>query len=267
MDQVRTRARRRTLGQAATVAGLVAVALVGGGVAVAQTRHDAGPPPAAVPSISVAPSASVPPSPSVRPSSSAPAPVQPSRPPARKPSTDPAPPSSEDTPPKVDTEPPITKITPAMMLQPEDVGTGYTMGTEAGGDWTYEFGASNLQCPRTEWRKPIEERGRSFHGDPAKGASVLQQTRLHEKGAAARYLASVRSKVAACSPPGGQTVHIAAEGFAGDESLLVVFTQYGGYVAKNILVRKGDVLTEIGSKPSRSDKASLALAAKAAARF
>ena len=72
MNQVRARARRRTVGQAATVAGIVAVALVVGGVAVAQIRQGPVTPPVATPSPS--PSASSAPAlpPSTPPSSTPP---------------------------------------------------------------------------------------------------------------------------------------------------------------------------------------------------
>ena len=81
VDQIRHRARRRTVGRAATVAGALAVVLVSGGVAVAQVVRDPAPPVAtAPPPVRPAP---LPPSASVSPSPSAERPAPPPPPPTR----------------------------------------------------------------------------------------------------------------------------------------------------------------------------------------
>jgi hypothetical protein len=156
-----------------------------------------------------------------------------------------------------------------MMLRPQDVGTGYTVvATGEGGDWTFEFGGSSLGCPRGTVPDPVAERERKLRkGQPQDDTIVLQHTGRYAAGAAAEYLDGIRERVSACSPTNGRSVRIASEGFAGDEALLVVFDHGGGFLAKNVLVRKGDVLTEIFSKPARSDSAHRELGRKAAARF
>jgi hypothetical protein len=243
MNQVRKRARRRTIAQTTAMAGIVALALVSGGVAVAQVRQDPVTPPVTTPSPS--PSQSLSPAPSLSPSPST--------------SSVPSPPPSV-TP---------SGITAAMMLQPQDVGSGYTAAAGSEGDWTFEFNASVLGCPRGTRPDAVSERGRTLRkGKPQDENFVLQHTARYAAGSAAQYLDEIRDRVASCSPyRDAQSVRIAAEGFAGDESLLVIFKHEGGSVARNVLVRKGDVLTQIYTKPTRSDSASRELGRKAAARL
>ncbi|MFI5496924.1 hypothetical protein [Actinoplanes sp. NPDC051859] len=265
MDRVRTRARRRTLGQAATVAGLVAVALVGGGVAVAQTRPDAGAPPAAVPSISVAPSPSVPPPPSVRPSPP-PAATDPGDDKGKVPETPDTPGAESKTPP--------TAVTPAMMLQPEDVGPDYSAKSTKylSGDWMFEFDASiGLDCrPSKPTGDEISYREAIIsNGDGQESVSVFQRTDLFPAdGSAERRLSSIRQRTETCKPGGGAGIRIKSEGFAGDEALLVITTFKSGGTGRHVLVRKGDVVTEIAAERSEwSDEEIRVLAAKASDRI
>jgi len=249
MNQVRTRARRRTIGRTAAVAGLVAVALVSGGVAVAQIRQGPATPPVATQSPSPSPSVS---------SAPAPPPSTPSSPP---PSASPG--TSTET-----SSPPVTAITPAMMLRPQDVGSGYRVVANTDGDWTFEFSAAALGCPRGVTPEPVAERERTLRkGQPQDDTFVIQHTGRYAAGAAARYLDEIRERVSSCSPAGERSVRVAAEGFAGDEAVLVVFDLEGGYVSKTLLVREGDVLTEIFTKPTRSDSATRELGRRAADRF
>jgi hypothetical protein len=252
MNQVRLRARRRTIGQAAVVAGVVALALVSGGVAVAQGRQSPVTPPAATtPSPSKPPASWSSPSPSTPPSSTGAG--IPTSPTTSKPS------SSQSSP---------TGVSSAMMLRPQDVGSGYVVKPGAGGDWTFEFGALALGCRQVATPGPVAELGRTLRkGQPQDENFVLQRTRRYGPNGAEVYLMLVRKQVSSCSPDAGRSVRIAAQGFAGDESVLVVFDHGGGQLAKHVLVRKGDVLTEIFSKPGRSDSASLELGRKAAARI
>ena len=252
MNQVRVRARRRTAAQAATVAGIVAVALVSGGVAVAQNRQHPVTPPVATPS----PAPSTPSTPSPAPSVAPSTPVAPSSPSSTPPST-----TSKSS-------PPVTGVTSAMMLRPQDAGSGYRVVAASEGDWIFEFNAAVLDCPRGTRPEPAAERERALRkGEPQDENFVLQHTGRYAPGRAAQYLDGIRERVSSCSPGEGRSVRIAAEGFAGDESVLVVFDHGGGFLAKNVLVRKGDVLTEVYTKPARSDAANRELGRRAAARF
>jgi hypothetical protein len=153
-----------------------------------------------------------------------------------------------------------------MMLRPQDAGSGYTVVSAAGGDWTFEFNTSALDCPRGSKPDAITERERTLRkGEPQDENLVIQHTGRYAAGEAARYLDGIRERVSSCSPSQGQSVRIAAQGFAGDESVLVVFDHGGGFLAKILVVRKGDVLTEVYTKPARSDAANRELGRKAAA--
>lgn len=158
---------------------------------------------------------------------------------------------------------PPTGVTAGMMLRPQDVGSGYTAETASGGDWTFEFNAAVLGCRRGARPDAVAERNRTLRkGRPQAETFVNQETSRYADDEAAQYLNEIRSRAQSCAP-----VTVAAQGFAGDESLLVVFDHGGGNLAKIVLVRVGDVLTEIYSKPGRSDAASRELGRKAAARL
>jgi hypothetical protein len=248
VNQVQSRARRRTAGQAVVVAGAVVVALVSGGIAVAQVRPEPVTPPVATSSPATPPTRLASPSPS-----------------AQSPSRSPSTPSRTSTKPS---PPPVTDITAAMMLRPQDVGSGYTANTAENGDWTFEFNASVLDCPRGTRPEPVDEHWRALRkGRPQDENLVAQHLARYSAGAAARYLDRIRERVSACSPSDERSVRIAAEGFAGDDAVLVVFDHGGGSLAKIVLVREGDLLTEIYSKPVRSDSACRELGRNAAARF
>lgn len=244
MNQVRLRARRRTIGQAAAVAGFVAVALVSGGVAVAQSRQSPVTPLAATSEPSSKPSVS-------SPSTGADTPTSPA---TSKPS------SSQSSP---------AGVSSAMMLRPQDVGSGYVVKPGAGGDWTFESSVPALGCGGFGTAGPAAELGRTLRkGKPQDENFVLQRTRRYDVPLGAdKYMAMVRKQVVSCSPDGGRSVRIAASGFAGDFSVLVVVDHGGGQLAKHVIVRKGGVVTEIFSKPGRSDSASIELGRKAAARI
>jgi hypothetical protein len=168
----------------------------------------------------------------------------------------------------IKSSPRVTGITSAMMLRPSDVGAGYAEVATGDGDWTFEFNASVFNCPSGFDPDPVAERQRDFRkGQPQDENTVIQHTGRYPSGQAARYLDGIRQRVSSCTPTGSQSVSIAAEGFAGDEAVLVVFDHGGGALSKNVLVRKGDVLTEIWSKQTRSDSANRELGRNAAARF
>jgi hypothetical protein len=150
-----------------------------------------------------------------------------------------------------------------MMLRPQDVGSGYTAEAASGGDWTFEFNAAVLGCRRGTRPDALAERNRTLRkGRPQAENFVNQETSRYSGDEAADYLNEIKGRVAGCAQ-----ATVAAQGFAGDESLLVVFDHGGGNLAKIVLVRVGDVLTEIYAKPVRSDAASRELGRKAAARL
>ncbi|MBL7259647.1 hypothetical protein [Paractinoplanes lichenicola] len=250
VEGVRRRARRRTTAQAGMVGAVVAIVLVSGGVAFA--RADRSPQPSPAPAASAA-------------VSSAPAPSNPPSPVETSPSQDETPPSHLGTSPSLP-ETPSSDITRAMMLQPADVGPGYLPADGTGdGDWSFEFNAAALGCPAGSRPEAIDGRERALR--KGREVYVLQETTRFTEGGASAYLGGVRERVSNCKAPAGQSVRIASQHFAGDESLLVVFHYGDDYLTQIVLVRKGDVLTEIFSKPNPDESVSRSLGQKAAARF
>ncbi|MBU2664667.1 hypothetical protein KOI35_14280 [Actinoplanes bogorensis] len=248
VHRVRSRARRRTSIGIGAVGAVVAIGLVAGGVAIgsAPSAPVAGPP---LP----APSPSSP--------SSSPSPL-PSGAPSPPPST--APPPS--WPPATPSSTPPADVTPAMMLQPSDVGAGYVpsaVGTD--GDWSAEFTLGAIGCLGGSKPEAVTGRVQSLRKGPE--VFVLQETTVTTPGGAAAYLADVTDRVRRCKPAPGQSVRIADTDFAGDESVLLVFHLGAGSDTKIVLAFQDDLLTEIFVKPNPSDTAIRKLGVRAVARF
>ncbi|GAB2605435.1 hypothetical protein Aab01nite_00060 [Paractinoplanes abujensis] len=227
VEDVRRRARRRSTVRAGVVGAVVAIGLVSGGVALGWDDSPPQPSPAAS-------------------------------------ATSPAPPPSTSRPSPEET--PAADLTPAMMLQPADVGPGYLPADGSGdGDWGFEFNAAALGCPAGSKPDAIAGRERALRKGP--DVYVLQETTRFTDGGAGAYLDGVRERVSNCETPAGQSVRIAGRNFAGDESLLVVFRYGDDFVTQIVLVREGEVLTEIFSEPNPDESVSRSLGRKAAARL
>ncbi|WP_143162959.1 hypothetical protein [Couchioplanes caeruleus] len=256
MTEVRARARRRTVGQTVAVAGIAVVSMVAGGVAVAQVRQG----PVTTPAATSSPSASRPSVPSLPPSTSPTTPADSSSKPAAPP-----PATTKSSP------PPITEITSAMMLQPQDVGSGFTVlpPSDYHGDWIFEAGANSQGCSVDGFRpKMVSQRWRSLRNDDEQDSMYVEQrTVLYLKGHAAKYLQDIRRRIPDCPQDRSSPMEITAEGFAGDDALMVASDNGDGSISKRVLVRKGDVLTDIWRKKAPSDSAMRELARKAAARL
>ena len=119
-------------------------------------------------------------------------------------------------------------------------------------------------CPSGTKPSPVAERYRAFRNGPEN--LVVQHTGRYTGDKAATYLDAIRERLDDCKPMNGGAVRVAASGFAGDQSLLVVFN-IGGAEARSLLVREGDVLTEVFAKPVRGDAALKELGSRAAARL
>jgi hypothetical protein len=251
VSDLRDHARRRARRARAALVAAAAAAVVAASAGIAVAQLDSAPAPA----ISGPPS--TPPPPTASPS--------PSTPP---PST--APPS---TPPPTATAPADGgRLTAALFLQPEDVGPGYRssgVDTEPG-DGTFEYSASALDCPLAE--RPVRPLDSAYsalsRGTPEAEDLVAEAVHRYGPGDAARYLAEVRARVAACDPGGGgRDISIVARDFAGQGALLV-YVDYGyGDTTHHVLVRQGDLLAQFFVKPDLDRPALRALGRAAAARL
>jgi hypothetical protein len=245
VEVVRDRARQRTnrVRLVAVAVAVIVVSVVSGGMATAFMRHDARPAP--------------------RPGDSASGSVNASATPPARPSDSPSPKPSE-------TSPPAPAIIDAMFLQPDDVGSGYSVVvSEHSGDWTFEFSMSVLQCPSSEAvPSPLTRRYRGLsRGTPPPEDGLSQYVARYQGGAAEAYLNQVRARVAACHPQGSMSVRIGAQRFAGDDALLIEVDFGGGFTTKNVLVRQGGLVTEFFTKPERDSQAVQDLGRKAALRL
>lgn len=167
-----------------------------------------------------------------------------------------APPRASGSPAATATAPPATgPITDQQFLQPGDVGEGYRVATSGGsGDWTVESSASLLDCPPGDGAPvPVDKQQRGLvRGSPEAGDTVLQYVARYRSGEAARYLDQLAARVGACRPAQGRSISIARHGFAGDQALLVAAYFGGGSATTHVVVRQGDLLTEVVVKVGRS---------------
>jgi hypothetical protein len=158
-----------------------------------------------------------------------------------------------------------------MFLQPEDLGPGYAaVGNYHGsGDWTFEFDSSVLGCPPSQdFPTPIAIRERALSRGPMEADDfITQYVASHRPGEATRYLDEIRARTAACRPRNAGSIAVAAQRFAGEDSLLIEIDFGGGVTTKLVLVRQGDLLTEFFGRPERGRAESEALGRTAAARL
>lgn len=164
-----------------------------------------------------------------------------------------------------------TLVPAAVMLRPVDVGTGTWREVELMGDWSVGFTLSVCPAARvTGWVSPAPMGFREQKlVRTADNAAVLQSVRAYAAGDAERELAHLRAAVAACAlidhAGGVTTMTIRAERFAGDDSLLVE-TRSGDRRSLNVLVREGNLTSEIVVLPADEANARL-VAQRAAARM
>jgi hypothetical protein len=243
-EQARRRVRRR---QFATVAAAVVVAAVIGASAYAVTRPS-GTDPQPGTSTSATPS----PTPATGLGTSTPSASAPSSPATSTPAD------------------PIALVN-ELFLQPSDVGSGYRVVSSEGGsgDWTFEFSAAAIRCQKSV-SYPNQQARRDWlliRGAPTDDDGVTQYVARYRPGDAARYFNLVRSVVAGCSPAAGMSMTIVAQRFAGQDALLVEVNYGAGNTARHILVRQGDLVTQIYAKKDRSQAESQNLGKKAATRL
>jgi hypothetical protein len=242
-DAVRARARQRNRRSRVTaaIAAVVAVGAIAGGVALAQRGQQTNPIPGAT--ATATPTASATPTPST--------------PPSTPPTTPPSSPSTVE---------PTTTITQTMFLQPEDVGTGYRASFEetGSGDWVLGFSLAMLNC-RDDTTGYVTRRDGALRRSA--DDHIAQYVARYQAGDGARYFDTVRTTVAACKPASGKSIKIVAEGFAGQESLMIDVDYGEGNLGRHVIVRQGDVVTTFAVWPNPSRSASQQLARKAAARL
>lgn len=259
-EQVRRRGRQRTRRTriAASLAGVVAVAVVAGGAAALAGGPDAAPLPVTPGTGSPTPTSTPTPSTTPEPTRSPSAPSRPDD-------------ASSSRPPQTSSRPTTASADPAIpaaaMLQNGDGPAGYRVaGGDIDGNWNLAFSAAGC----TPADHPLfqldarAERGRRLSGGPDR--MVLQRVERLSPRDADRYIGLVRDRVESC---GGKnvTLSVLAGGFAGEESVLVRARYAGGGEALHLFVRQGDLVSELWQKGLTDPAASRELGRDAARRL
>ncbi|MEH0822001.1 MULTISPECIES: hypothetical protein [unclassified Micromonospora] len=261
-EQVRRRGRQRTRRTriAASLASVVAVAVVAGGVAALAGGPDAAPLPVTPGTGSPTPTSTPTSTPSTTPGPNR-SPSAPSRPDG----------ASSSRPPQTSSRPTTAAADPAIptaaMLQNGDGPAGYRVsGGDIDGDWNLAFSAAG--CTRAD--HPLfrldarAERGRRLSGGPDR--MVLQRVERLSSRDADRYLGLVRDRVDSCGG-GSVTLTVVASGFAGEESVLVRARYTSGGESLHLFVRQGDLVSELWQKGLTDLAASRELGRDAARRL
>ncbi|MFI6782200.1 hypothetical protein [Micromonospora sp. NPDC050276] len=230
-EQVRERGRRRTRQTriAATLAGLVTVALLATGAVALADGQEGAPTPVlpATGSPTPTPTPSATPTPSTRDTPG---------PPPSSPSTTSGSPSNGST---------STAIPATAMLRLTDLPAGFTMTEgDIDGDWSLE--SVSIYCrdaPSWTSNGRLAQRTVSFDSPTA---SMIQRVVRYSRGNAAVEMDGVRALFTDCIPRGAtSSMSVLADGLgAGDESLLVG-SDIEGVRSRWLVVRQGDLVAQI----------------------
>ncbi|MET8089524.1 hypothetical protein [Micromonospora sp. NPDC005220] len=233
-EQVRKRGRSRTRRTriAATLAGVVAVAVVATGAVALAGGQDAAPTPVLPATGSLTPT----PAPSATPT---PSPPKATRTPVAPPSS---PSSSSDRSPAGSTDPAIPE---SAMLQASDVPSDWrrqAAGRDGDSSFAFSAGACEPANHPLYLLKSRAERGIVFVQGHI--APLTETVTRYSARDAARYLGAVRDRAGSC---GGTEVKITvlAEDLAGTDSALVRVEHHDNAVSHYLFVRVGDLTAEL----------------------
>ncbi|MEU4526686.1 hypothetical protein AB0F49_00500 [Micromonospora ureilytica] len=237
-EQVREHGRRRTRRTriAATLAGVVAVAVVATGAVALAGGQDGAPTPILPATGSPTPTPSPSPTPSPAPSST----------PSTR-NTPGAPPSSPSTTSGQPTKGPTSPAIPAQaLLRASDLPSGYRAGGSdlLDGEWSFGYIVSTA-CAATPGRSPQERAQRSAGFSKPGASSVIERVgRYSLEGAKATMTFWART-VTQCQPEDERySLSTVDSGFAGDSSLLIR-SDGPSLVDYTLFVRQGDLVAEI----------------------
>ncbi|MGI5212721.1 hypothetical protein [Plantactinospora sp. CA-290183] len=249
---VRLRGRQRAVRQRVTMlaAGSVVAIAASLGALVALPGSDSGPTPPDVIATPPTPSTSAP-TPSAGPTATAtPSGTTPPTTPSRTA-------DSGDAGEPADRGDPDPAIPAAAMLQVSDLPSGFRIiEPEFEGDGSLGFFSTVCGNDWTSGGPDTAERKRFF---AAEGTGIDQRVNRYPRTVAQRYMSALRADVQGCRDA---ELTIADQGFAGQESMLVLSGDNGW-----ILVRQGDLLTEITVDNGSDTAEARRLGARAAQRL
>jgi hypothetical protein len=240
-SEIRRRGERRRILRRTAVTGLVIVSVIGIGVGSAWALSG----PAPAPDVAVTPSPSKPHATS----------VPPTKPPTHTTTTPPAttsPPATR-TPsesPRSTGEPATPQSIPAAaMLQPADVGSGYTASDAQQGDDHGSIAMMMSYCGQGDYTNADEHRvvnrKRNVHADDER--YVLEEVSGYQNTWAARHMDDLRAVLPRCTtvdimgnPNQRATLTVVDSNFTGDGAILIRETR-NGTVQYHAVVRQGSV--------------------------
>lgn len=173
---------------------------------------------------------------------------------------------------------PKVEVPDSALLQPEDMGPGYTVGGKQGledGQLAFLFGAA---CEVPKWTDTYDHRvGYGNVGSltpPAGEPGVRQMINRYESGQAERHMKDLRAIVERCADMSADgtrwTLKVVMTGFAGDEAIVVRVVrsgEAGPQTTYHVFVREGDLVTELWFDPGPDSGEVGAIGAKAGARL
>ncbi|MGH3735672.1 MAG: hypothetical protein ACRDT6_08625 [Micromonosporaceae bacterium] len=249
---VQRQGTRRTHRQV-VLAGVVTVLVIAGGVGAGAVFADRDRRSPAPPAESVSPSPEDSPSPS------------PDTSPSPNPSPSAGSPSADATGPD-----PTTEIPDSALLQPEDAGAGYRVGSQQGEDWVMGFLYAAV-CEQRDWTDA--HAGASNRGalDHDSKPTIYQAVDRYPPGQGRVYLTDLIEVTDTCrnmrtSTGAAIRLSIVDHGFAGDAAILIrVDHDEDAHDAYHVFVRQGDVVSEVMVLGTEDQARELAV--KAAARL
>jgi hypothetical protein len=267
-SEIRRRGERRRLVRRTAITGLVVVGVIGIGVGSAWALNG----PAPAPDVATTTSASATP-----PATSAPSTKPPTPTPTTPPPTTPPPATRPPTDPPRSTGAPATpqSIPTAAMLQPADVGSGYTAFDSQEGDDHGSIPMMMSYCGQGGYTAAddhrVVNRKRNVRRDDQR--YVLEEVSRYQNTWAARHLADLRAVLPRCTtvdimgdPNQRATLAVVDSNFAGDGAILIKETR-NGVVQYHAMVRQADVEARLRIHTGATQSQARAIVVAAAARL
>ncbi len=263
-SEIRRRGERRRILRRTAMTGLVLVSVIGVGVGSAWALS--GPPPA--PDVAITSSPRKPPATS----------VPPTKPPTHTTTTPPptTPPPATRQPSESTGEPATPQSIPtAAMLQPADVGSGYTASDAQQGDDHGSIARMISYCGQGDYTNADEHRvvnrKQNVHRDDER--YVLEEVSGYQNTWAARHMDDLRAVLPRCTTVDimgnsnqRATLTIVDSNFTGDEAILIRETR-NGTVQYHAVVRQGNVEARLRIHTGATQSQARAVVVAAAARL
>jgi hypothetical protein len=164
-------------------------------------------------------------------------------------------------------EPEPTYLPPEAMLQLADVPAGWSDGgQDLDGDWSYD--SMSIYCPQGgdvgRLGGALQVRGQTFVNGSVVG--VIERVERYREADATTFFLALRGWVSLCDAGDGMEQAIVDEGFAGEQSVLIL-SNVRGVQNLHIFVRQGGLIAEVVPGDVTDLDGARTLAERAAARL